>query len=217
MRIGILGSGLMGGKLGRLFARAGHEVVFSYAHNDAKLERLARESGKNARAGTPREAAEDADVVLLAVHWSRVDDVLEQAGDVSGKIIVSCTLPMNRDDTALVVAHTTSGAEGIARKKRTARVVSAFSTAPSEVLFDVFAKRKRKNRPSMVFCGDDWRAKKIVAGLIRQLGFDPVDVGPLEMARYIEPASLLIAKIAYDGDQGPAVAYRFEYLEERER
>ena len=162
----------------------------------------------------PREATKDADVVLLAVHWSRVDDVLEQAGDLSGKIVISCTLPMNRDDTALAVAHTASGAEAIARKKRKGRVVSAFSTAPSEVLFDVFAKRKRKTRPSMVFCGDDKRAKKVAAALIRQLGFDPVDVGPLETARYIEPASLLIAKAAYDGDAGPALAYRFEHLVE---
>jgi len=215
MRIGILGSGLMGGKLGTLFARAGHDVVFSYAHDPAKLAGLAREAGKTARAGTPRDAASDADVVLLAVHWSRVDDVLRQAGDLSGKIILSCTLPMNRDDTALAVAHTTSGAEVIARKKRKARVVSAFSTAPSEVLFDVFARRTRKTRPSMVFCGDDKHAKKVVAALIRQLGFDPVDVGSLRTARYIEPASLLIAKIAYDGDLGPAVAYRFDYLEER--
>jgi predicted dinucleotide-binding enzyme len=205
----------MGGKLGTLFAKAGHEVVFSYARSSDKLERLARGAGKRARSGTPREAAEDADIVLLAVHWSRVDDVLEQVGNLAGKIILSCTLPMNRDDTALAIAHTTSGAEAIARKKRKARVVSAFSTAPSEVLFDVFAKRKRKTRPSMVLCGDDKRAKKVVARLIRQLGFDPVDVGPLETARYIEPASLLIAKIAYDGDAGPALAYRFEHLVER--
>ena len=205
----------MGGKLGTLLAKTGHHVVFSYSHIPAKLERLAREAGRNARTGSPREASEDAEVVLLAVHWSRVDDVLEQAGDLSGKIIISCTLPMNRDDTALVVAHTTSGAEGIARKRRKARVVSAFSTAPSEVLFDVFARRKRKTHPSMVYCGDDWRAKKVAARLIRQLGFDPVDVGRLETARYIEPASLLIAKVAYDGDDGPAVAYRFEYREER--
>jgi predicted dinucleotide-binding enzyme len=205
----------MGGKLGTLFAKVGHQVVFSYAHSRDKLERLADKAGKTARAGTPREAVEDADVVLLAVHWTRVDDVLEQAGDLSGKIIISCTLPMNRDDTALTVAHTTSGAEAIARKKRKARVVSAFSTAPSEVLFDVYAKRKRKTRPSMVLCGDDKRAKKVAARLIRELGFDPVDVGSLETARYIEPASLLIAKVAYDGDSGPAVAYRFEYLEER--
>src|SRR2546422_3040362 len=93
MRIGILGSGLMGGKLGTIFARAGHEVVFSYARSEQKLKRLARDAKGKSQAGTPREAAQEADAVLLAVHWSRVDDVLKQAGDVSGKVIVSCSLP----------------------------------------------------------------------------------------------------------------------------
>jgi predicted dinucleotide-binding enzyme len=68
MRIGILGSGLMGGKLGTLFAKAGHDVVFSYARSQRKLNRLAREAGSRAAAGTPREAAEGADALLLAVH-----------------------------------------------------------------------------------------------------------------------------------------------------
>lgn len=148
MRIGILGSGLMGGKLGTIFARAGHDVVFSYSHERSKLEKLARDSGTTARAGTPREAALDADVVLLAVHWKRVDDVLRQAGDLSGKVLVTCSLPMNDDDTGLVVAHT------------------------------------------------------------------PVDAGPLAVARFSEPFTLLIAKLAYDGDDGPALAYRFEHFEE---
>jgi len=89
MRVGILGSGLMGGKLGTIFARAGHDVVFSYARTKGKLEKLARDSGGQARAGTPAEAARDADVVLLAVHWTRVDDALKQAGDLSGKVIVT--------------------------------------------------------------------------------------------------------------------------------
>src|ERR1051326_7638746 len=106
MRVGILGSGLMGGKLGTIFARAGHEVVFSYARSAQKLKRLARQAKSNARSGTPREAAKDADAVLLAVHWSRMDDVLDHAGDLIGKVVVSCSLPMNADDTALVVAHT---------------------------------------------------------------------------------------------------------------
>src|SRR3989454_9361937 len=87
MRIGILGSGLMGAKLGTLFARAGHDVVFSYARSEQKLKKLARDAKGKAQAGTPREAAQEADAVLLAVHWSRVDDVLKQAGDVSGKVI----------------------------------------------------------------------------------------------------------------------------------
>jgi len=81
MRIGILGSGLMGGKLGTIFARAGHDVVFSYSRSERKLKRLAREGHGQARAATPREAALHADALLLAVHWSRVDAVLKQAGD----------------------------------------------------------------------------------------------------------------------------------------
>lgn len=215
MRIGILGSGLMGGKLGTLFARAGHDVVFSYSRERSKLETLAREAGGGARAGTPREAAQDAEVLLLAVHWSRVDDVLAQAGDLSRKILVTCSLPMNADDTGLVVAHTSSGAEELAKKARGARVVSAFGTVPSEVLFAVFEARKGERRPSLVYSGDDEEAKAEVATLIRDLGFDPVDAGPLEVARYSEPFTLLIAKLAYEGDEGPAVAYRFERYEER--
>ena len=67
MRVGILGSGLMGGKLGTLFARAGHEVAFNYARSKEKLDKLAR----------------DADALLLALHWSRIDDVLKQAGELA--------------------------------------------------------------------------------------------------------------------------------------
>jgi predicted dinucleotide-binding enzyme len=215
MRVGILGSGLMGAKLGTLFARAGHQVVFSYSHSSKKLERIAREAGTNARAGTPREAARDADALLLAVHWSRVSDVLRQAGNVSGKVVVSCSLPMNADDTALVVGRTSSGAEKLARKLPRARLVAAFGTVPSEVLFGVFAARKRVRRPSLVYCGDDAKAKKVAAALIRDVGFDPVDAGPLRVARYAEPFALLVAQLAYEGNGRPELAYRFERFIER--
>jgi predicted dinucleotide-binding enzyme len=211
MRIGILGSGLMGGKLGTLFARAGHDVVFSYARSERKLRRLAREAQGHAAHGTPAEAAKEADAVLLAVHWSRVDDVLKQAGDLSGKVIVTCSLPMNAGNTALVVAHTSSGAEELAKKVRRAKVVAAFGTVPSEVLFDVFETRRRKTRASLLYCGDDVAAKSVTARLIHDVGFEPVDAGPLRMARFSEPFTLLIAQLAYEGDRGPKLAYRFEW------
>lgn len=214
MRVGILGSGLMGGKLGTLFARAGHEVVFAYARHREKLERLACEAGGAARAGTPREAAQEADALLLGVHWSRMDDVLNQAGDLSGKVVLSCSLPMNADDTALVIAHTGSGAEELAKMIPQARVVSAFNTVPSEVLFGVYEARSQDSRPSLVYCGDDEGAKDVAAGLIRDVGFDPVDAGPLRIARYTEPFALLVAQLAYEGDEGPELAYRFERFEE---
>ncbi len=216
MRIGILGSGLMGAKLGTIFARAGHDVTFSYSHSDRKLKRLARDAGHGARAGTPAEAAHEADALLLAVHWSRVDDVLKSAGDLSGKVIVSCSLPMNDDNTALVVAHTSSGAEELAQKVPQARVVLAFNTVPSELLFAVFERRKRRSvRPSVVYCGDDDQAKGVAAQLIRDVGFEPVDAGPLRIARYSEPFSLLVAQLAYEDERGPAMAYRIDWLEER--
>jgi predicted dinucleotide-binding enzyme len=210
MRVGILGSGLMGGKLGTIFARAGHEVVFSYARSEQKLKKLARNAKGKAKSGTPREAAKEADALLLAVHWSRIDDVLNQIGDLSGKVIVTCSLPMNDDDTDLVIAHTSSGAEELAKMIPKARVVSAFNTVPSEVLFDVYESKLKASRPSLLYCGDEARSKRIAAELIRDVGFDPVDAGPLRIARYTEPFALLVAQLAYEGKGGPELAYRFE-------
>jgi predicted dinucleotide-binding enzyme len=200
----------MGGTLGTLFARAGHEVVFSYAHSKEKLKRLARDAQGKARAGTPREDAQDADALLLAVHWSRIDDVLSRTGDLSGKVIVSCSLPMNDENTELVVARNSSGAEKLAKMVPGARVVAAFNTVPSEVLFGVFEAKGKAIKPSLVHCGDNRTGKRVAAELIRDVGFDPVDAGPLRIARYIEPFCLLVAQLAYGGKGGPALAYRFE-------
>jgi len=235
MRVGILGSGLMGGKLGTIFARAGHEVVFSYARSEQKLKRLARDAKGKARAGTPREAAQAADAILLALHWSRTQDVLNQTGDLSGKVIVTCSLPMNEDNTELVVARTSSGAEELAKMIPKAWVVAAFQTVPSEVLFGVYeanphpslpqprgrggrrrnAGRPKAARPSLVYCSDDKSGKSVAAQLIRDAGFEPVDAGPLRIARYIEPFALLVAQLAYEGHGGPELAYRFERFGER--
>jgi 8-hydroxy-5-deazaflavin:NADPH oxidoreductase len=210
MRIGILGSGLMGGKLGTIFARAGHEVVFSYARSEQKLKRLARDANGKARAGTPLEASQEADAVLLAVHWSRIKDVLNQTGDLSGKVIVTCSLPMNDDNTELVVAHTSSGAEELAKTIPKARVVAAFNTVPSEVLFGVYEAKRKASRPSLVYYGDDESGKSVAVELIRDVGFDPEDAGPLWIGRYAEPFAMLVAQLAYEGKGGPELAYRFE-------
>src|SRR6516164_3260125 len=110
--------------------------------SEQKLKMLARDAKGEARAGTPREAAQKADAMLLAVHWSRIKDVLNQTGDLSGKVIVTCSLPMNDDNAELVVAHTSSGAEELAKMIPKARVVAAFNTVPSEVIFGVHEARR---------------------------------------------------------------------------
>jgi 8-hydroxy-5-deazaflavin:NADPH oxidoreductase len=200
----------MGGRLGTICARAGHEVVFSYARSIDKLKRLAREGQDNARAGTPGDATKHADALLLAVHWSRIDDVLKQAGDLSGKVIVTCSLPMDAGNTKLIIANTSSGAEELAKESSTSYVVSAFNTVPSEMLFGVFEAKRKSTRPSLVYCGDDRGAKDVAAELIHDAGSDSVDAGALQIARYAEPFALLVSQLAYKGGGGPELTYRFE-------
>lgn len=209
MRIGILGSGLVGGKLGIIFARVGHDVVFSYSRSRKKLEKMAAEAGANAREGTPAEAARGADVVLFAVHWTRVDDVLSQAGSLSSKVVLTCSLPMSADDSHLVIGHSNSGAETLAAKVSGAHVVSAFGTVPSEALLPAFERRHQENPPDLIYCGDDKKAKEVAASLIRDAGFNPLDLGALDAARIVEPFGLVVGRLAY-GVERPELAYRFQ-------
>jgi 8-hydroxy-5-deazaflavin:NADPH oxidoreductase len=81
---------------------------------------------------------------------------------------------------------------------------------PSEVLFDVYEARRKVSRPSLVYCGDDKGGKAVAVELIRDVGFDPLDAGPLHIARYTEPFALLVAQLAYEGKGGPELAYRFD-------
>ncbi len=110
-------------------------MVFSYARSEEKLKKLARDAAGNARAGTPDETVQEADALLLAVHWSRMNDVLNQTGDLSGKVILTCSLPR-----MMTTPNSWWRTPRRARKKLrmrlpNARVVSAFNTVPSEVLF----------------------------------------------------------------------------------
>ena len=212
MKIGILGCGLMGGKLGVLFAQAGHDVIFSYSRRRTKLDDLVLRAGPTASAGTPAQAVAAADIILLAVHWSRVDDVLAQAGDMTGKTVVTCCVPLDASDSELVVGHTDSGAEQIARKLPGARVAAAFQTTPSEVFAEVFAARDRPVKANCLLCADDAEARRAAETLISAIGFAPVDAGPLRMARYTEPFALLTAQLAYGTADGPDWAYRFGKL-----
>jgi predicted dinucleotide-binding enzyme len=207
MRIAILGSGNMGSTLGRLFASAGHTVTYSFSRDPAKLERLARSSGARARAASPADAVRDADVAVLAVLWQQVSRVLRSAGSLRGKVLIDCTNPLTPSDDALAVGHRVSGAEIIARRARGALVVKAFNTTPVELLragVDVLAEQ-----PAVCYCGDDARAKRVAARLIRQLGFEPVNCGALASARYLEPLAMLVGELAYNQGRRPEVGLRF--------
>ena len=210
MKIGILGSGRMGAGLGRLWAACGHDVTFAYARSAAKLERLARDCGGGH--GTVAEASAGADALLLAVHWSRVDDVLAQGGDMAGQVVLNCCVPLDATDADLVVGTSTSGAEELARRRPAARWVSCFNTSPSESFVPVFAAKGHGPAPQLLVCGDDAGAKDIAGTLIRDIGFEPLQAGALRTARFIEPFAMVTAELAYNQPGGPALTYRFERL-----
>ena len=132
-----------------------------------------------------------------------------RAGSLAGKTVITCSLPMSKTDSKLVIARTSSGAEALAKRVPRAHVVSAFGTVPSEVFFDVFGSKRKKDRPSLLYCGDHAGAKRIAVRLIKDAGFDPLDAGPLQIARYLEPFTLAVAQLAYEGKGGPKLAYRF--------
>jgi hypothetical protein len=199
VNIGIIGSGNMGSGLGKIWARKGHQILFSYSRSQEKLISLAA-SVPNAKAATPAEAA-GADVVLLAARWSDVPDAIRQAGSLAGKVVIDCTNPLKPDLSGLMLGCTTSAAEEISGMAPGAKVVKAFNTAFSQVYQEdnrLFGSR----RVSMLYCGDDAKAKSVVSKLINDVGFGPVDCGPLSSARYLEPLAMLVITLGYSLNMG---------------
>jgi NADPH-dependent F420 reductase len=193
MKIAMIGAGNVGGTLGKRWARAGHEVAFGVRDpGDAKVTALIRESGPSARAASVAEAASQAAVVVLTVPWESAQAALAAAGDLRGRILIDATnpVPLTLEGLrqGLVIGHTTSAAEEIARWAAGARVVKAFNTTGWQNMADPLYGSEGL---SMLLCGDDVEARKVVADLARQLGFDPVEVGPLRSARYLEAVAML--------------------------
>jgi hypothetical protein len=184
MNIGIIGSGKVGGSLGTIWARAGHEVLFSSRHPD-RLAGLVETAGPRARKGTVAEAAEFGEALLFAPNFWSADKAIATAGPMAGKILIDATNPYKIGPGGIVRAlpETTTAAAELARAIPAARVVKAYSTVPAEYLE---GDADRRRGLAVFFCGDDAAAREIVATLIRDSGFEPVDSGPLDRAGEIE-------------------------------
>jgi predicted dinucleotide-binding enzyme len=194
MKIAILGSGNIGSGLGGLFAKEGHEVMFSFSRDPQKIQQVVAEAGPNARSGTPEQAARFGDIVVLAVGWGAVKEALQAAGSLDGKTLVSCVNPLTSDFSGLVVGTTTSGAEEIAKLVPGAHVVEAFLNVFAGILHSgtmMFGT----DVPSVFYCGDDAAAKSAVRRLIIEIGLEPVDSGPLKNARFVEPTAMLMLQL----------------------
>jgi predicted dinucleotide-binding enzyme len=183
----------MGAALGRIWAQAGHRVVFCFGRERRQLEEVARAAGPAARAASPAEAVAAAGVVVLAVPWGAVDEALVQAGPLDGKIVLSIVNPLKPDLSGLAIGTTTSAAEEIAARAPGARVVEAIPPF-AEVLASP-SRRFGGEQPAVFYCGDDAAAKAAAVDLLSDLDVAPVDVGPLRNARYVEPAGFLLMQI----------------------
>jgi hypothetical protein len=201
MRIAIIGTGNVGAVLGRRWAQGGHAVTFgSRRPTDADVLELVRAAGPNASVAPPAAAAASAEVVVLATPGGAAEDAVAGLGDLSGRILVDCTNPILPGLAGLSAGRDDSGAERVARAAPGAKVVKAFNTTGSANMENPIYP---DGRLAMFVCGDDADARAVVAGLAAELGFEPVDCGPLRSARYLEPMAMVWITLAYPLKNGP--------------
>jgi 8-hydroxy-5-deazaflavin:NADPH oxidoreductase len=193
MRIAIIGAGALGKAIARGLLESGHEIVFG---GGASAHEVAARLG--AAAGSNADAAAHADVVALAVPFSAIDGALAQTGSLDGAVLWSCVNALKPDLSGLAVGFDTSAAEEVASRAPGARVVSAIPPF-AEALANGDLAYDGGIAPSVFVCGDDDQAKAVVELLVLDLGAHPVDAGPLVSARLVEPAMMLLVRIAYAG------------------
>ena len=186
-KIAVIGTGNVGGALGAAAVRAGYEVVFASQHAD-RARAVATEAGGSA-ATTARDAARDADVIVLAVPYSALAAVAAEIAPVAaGKVVIDPTNPLKPDYSGLALDADTSGAEELARLLPESKVVKAFNTVFAGITADPGAFGIRLDS---LFATDDDAAKAAVGGLSTSIGFRPVHVGPLAAARELEAMAWL--------------------------
>jgi predicted dinucleotide-binding enzyme len=173
MRIAIVGPGRIGGNCARRFAKAGHDVVVTFARDRGRLEALATEIG--GEVGEPGEAAGRADVVVLSVPWSVIPEALEQAGSLAGKIVIDTT-NQYAGGGLLELPDGQTAAQLNAARLPGARYTKSFNTLTSAFQVEA-ADREGDERVVQWVCGDDEEAKSLVSRLIEEAGYVPVDLG----------------------------------------
>ena len=177
MKIGIIGSGKIGGTLAHLFAKAGHEISISNSRGPHSLTHVVAEIGPRATAVTPEEAVALGDVVVLALPW-RNRHQLPEAKLFEGKIVVDATNPYKPEGLGLHDLGDSTSSEEIAKLMPRARLVKAFNTIYYKTLASE-GKKSKDGRLAIFIAGDDEQAKQVVAKLIEDIGFAPVDTGSL--------------------------------------
>lgn len=190
MNISIIGSGSVGRALGDGWRKAGHSVTFGVRDTSGKAADLKQQGFTVVEVGA---AARAADLVVLAVPWSAVSASVKSLGPLAGKVVVDATNPLTAN-LELALGFNDSAGETVARLAPAARVVKAFNTTGSNNMAD---SRYAQAKLMMPVAGDNAEARTIVMALAADLGFEPVDVGPLAMSRHLEPMAMAWIKLAY--------------------
>jgi 8-hydroxy-5-deazaflavin:NADPH oxidoreductase len=184
MRVGVIGAGRIGGNAARMLAAAGHEVLLSFSRDPSRLEALAVSIGERARSGTVAEAGGFGDVVMLSVPWGMIPAVIDQAGPLTGRTVIDTTNQYGPGGLQPIPEALTA-AQFNQRRLPGALVVKAFNTLTSDFQASQ-AGRPASERVVLFMCGDDPGAKRIVAGLIDDIGFAAADLGGLAEAGPME-------------------------------
>lgn len=199
MKIGVLGAGNVGGALADGWAKYGHEICFGVRNPEAPdVQKSLERMGGRGQASTPAAAADFGEVVVNALPWPATKPVLSSL-NLAGKALLDCTNPLKDNLEGLEVGTTTSGGELVAEWARGAHVVKIFNTTGYRNMANPVYQGKST---PMFYCGGDSAAKQTAAALARQLGFDPIDAGPLTNSRLLEPLALLWIWLALFGGIG---------------
>jgi predicted dinucleotide-binding enzyme len=195
MNITIVGSGNVGRALGNGWKKAGHNVTFA-ARDPAGAK--AAELKRDGFAVAPQADAGKADAIVLAVPWTGIEATVRALGDLAGKIVIDATNPLTAN-LELALGFSDSAGETVARLAKGARVVKAFNTTGAN---NMAASRYPGGKVMMPVAADDAAAKRSVMALAADLGFEPIDAGPLAMSRHLEPLAMLWIKLAYAQGMG---------------
>ena len=187
--IAVIGTGDVGHALGVSFAKQGHTIVYGSRKPDrGSVQDLVEETGHGATATTQAEAVVGADIVVLAVPGMLVEEITLSLGDLSGKIIIDPTNPLQRSLLTLKHGVDTSNAEIIQAAAPDADVVKAFNTLNWKTMLE---PDKSGGPVSIPLAGDSGSAKRKVAKLVEGMGLDPIDLGGIENAHWIEGMLIL--------------------------
>jgi len=182
MRIAVVGAGRIGSNCARQFAKAGHDVVLTFSREPEKLEQVAADVGGSAVAD-PAEAVSSAEVVVFSVPWRVIDEALEQAGSLEGKIVIDTTNQFGGDGWIDFEGET--AAQHNAARMPGARYTKSFNTLTAGFQAEA-AERQGDERVVQWVCGDDPEARAIVCGLIDEAGYVAVDLGGTATCQVME-------------------------------